>query len=189
MLNLNDWCVSVFKLKPETIKETITELYNFTANLDDVISIHFMIRDRLDKEVVFSFRVLSEPDKLEIVRSKIKYKLDSLLEKDAFSVDPKGDSPLKKYGAWSTEDRIKKFGAEKFKKFYEALDTISKLVIQMLEDDYFEASERVELAHVTSWMLGCTEYGLLDTKHWELGYFDRIEGKNYCYLRRDFPLN
>ena len=146
-----------------------------------------MIRDRLDEKVVFSFRVLSEPDKLKIVKSKIKYKLGSLLNKDVFSVDPNSIDPLIKYVAWPVEKIITKRGADKFKKFYETLDALSKLVIQMLENDYFEPSERIELAHVTSWMLGCTEYGLLDTKHWELGYYDRIEGKNHCYLRKDFP--
>ena len=57
----------------------------------------------------------------------------------------------------------------------------------MIESNYFESSERIELAHVMSWMLGCTEYGSLDTKHWELGYYDRIEGKYHCSLRKDFP--
>jgi len=184
---MNDWCVSVFKIKPETIRKTITELYRFTEGLDGVISLHFMIRDRLDEEVVFSFRVLSEPDKLKIVKSKIKYKLGTLLEKDVFSVDPNTDHPLAKYVAWSVEERRAKYSTNKFQKFYKTLEAISKLVIQMLENDYFEASERIELAHVTSWMLGCTEYGLLDTKHWEIGYYDRIEGKNHCYLRKDFP--
>jgi len=184
---MKEWSIAVFKIKPEKIKETILDLYHFTEDLDGVISIHFMIKDRLDEEVVFSFRVLSEPDQLEIVRSKIKYKLGSLLNKDAFSVDPNSINPLIKYVAWPFEDILTKRGADKFKKFYETLDAISKLVIQMIESDYFKASERVELAHVTSWMLGCTEYGLLDSKHWEIGYYDRIEGKNHCYLRKKFP--
>ena len=71
MLIMNDWCVSVFKIKPETIKNTVTELYHFTESLDGVISLHFMIKDRLDEEVVFSFRVLIEPDKVKIIRSKM----------------------------------------------------------------------------------------------------------------------
>ena len=183
---MKDWIVSVFKIKPETIKETITELYHFAESLDGVISLHFMIKDRIDKKVVFSFRILTEPDILKIVRSKIKYKLGLLVEKDSFFVDPEIENPLIKYVAWPFEDIITKRGADKFKKFYETLDALSKLVIQMLENDYFEPSERIELAHVTSWMVGCTEYGLLDTKHWEIGYYDRVEGKNYCSLRKDF---
>ena len=184
---MKDWSISVFKLKPKNIKTTVTDIYQFTKSLDGVISLHFMIKDRLDEKVVFSFRVLSEPDKLKIVRSKIKYKLNSILEKDAFCVDPEGDNPLTKYVAWPVQKIITKRGADKFKKFYETLDALSKLVIQMLENDYFGPSERIELAHITSWILGCTEYGLLDTKHWEIGYYDRVEGKNHCYLRKDFP--
>ncbi len=184
---MKDWSIAVFKIKPEKIKETILDLYHFTEDLDGVISIHFMIKDRLNEEVVFSFRVLSEPDKLKIIKSKIKYKLGTLLEKNAFSVDPNPDHPLTKYVAWPFEDKIIKRGENKFKKFYETLEAINKVVIQMIENDYFESSERIELAHITAWMLGCTEYGLLDTNHWEIGYYDRIEEKNHCYLRRDFP--
>lgn len=186
---MKDWSVAVFKLKPENIKKTVVDLYHFVEDLEGVISLHFLIRDRSDDEVVFSFRVLSEPGKLKIVRSKIKYKLGSLLKKDVFSVDPEADDPLVKYVAWSVDDRIAKFGDDKFEKFYKLLETISRLAIDMLESDYFASSERVELAHVISWILGCTEYGVLDTKHWELGYFDRIENRYHCYLRKDFPSN
>ena len=110
-----------------------------------------------------------------------------MFEKDAFSVDPNSDDPLKKYAIWTIKDRIAKSGAYNFQKFYKALEAMSKVVIQMIENDYFKSSERVELAHAASWMLGCTEYGTLDTKQWELGYFDRIEGKYHCSLRKDFP--
>jgi hypothetical protein len=182
---MKDWSVAVFKVKPLNIK-TVVDFYRFVEDLEGVTSLHFLIRDRVDDEVVFSFRVLSEPDKLRIVRSKMKYKLGLLFEKNAFSVDPKSDDPLAKYVAWSIEERIAKFGIEKFQKFCELLQKISRLAIDMLETDYFASSERVELAHVTSWMLGCTEYGVLDTKHWELGYFDRIENRYHCYLRKDF---
>ena len=66
-----------------------------------------------------------------------------MLEKEAFSVDPNNDDPLIKYVAWPFEDIITKRGADKFKKFYETLDALSKVVIQMIESDYFESSERV----------------------------------------------
>jgi hypothetical protein len=183
---MKDWSVAVFKVKPENTK-TVVDFYRFVEDLEGVASLHFLIRDRLDDEVVFSFRVLSEPGKLKIVRSKMKYKLDTLLEKEAFAVDPEAHDPLAKYVAWSIEDRIAKFGVDKFQKFCELLQKISRLAVDMLEAGYFGSSERVELAHVTSWILGCTEYGVLDTKHWELGYFDRIENQYHCYLRKDFP--
>jgi hypothetical protein len=184
---VKDWTVAVFKVKPEEIKTTVVDFYRFVEDLEGVISLHFLIRDRLDDYVVFSFRVLSEPDKLKIVSSKMKYKLGLLLEKEAFSVNPNSDHPLAKYVAWPAENTITERGADKFKKFFKTLDALSKVVIQMLDSDYFESSERVELIHVASWMLGCTEYGVLDTKHWEIGYFDRIEDRYHCYLRKDFP--
>ena len=57
----------------------------------------------------------------------------------------------------------------------------------MIENNYFASNERVELAHVMSWMLGSTEYGLLSTSGMEIGYYDRL-GDKYCsYLRQDFP--
>ena len=184
---MKDWTVAVFKVKPENIKKTVVDFYYFAEDLEGVSSLHFLIRDRVGDEVVFSFRVLSDPNQLKIVSSKMKYKLGLLLEKDAFFVNPDSDHPLAEYVAWPVEDTITERGADKFKRFYKTLDALSKVVIQMLESDYFESSERVELAHVTSWMLGCTEYGLLDTKHWELGYFDRIENRYHPYLRKDFP--
>ena len=187
VFRMKDWTVAVFKVKPETIKRAVVDFYRFVEALEGVVSLHFLIRDRVDDKVVFSFRVLSEPDKLKIVSSKMKYKLGLLLEKDAFSVDPEAADPLAKYIAWSIDDRIAKSGADKFDKFYKLLETISRMAIDMLESNYFGSSERVELAHVTSWILGCTEYGVLDTKHWELGYFDRIENRYQCYLRKDFP--
>jgi hypothetical protein len=184
---MKDWSFAVFKVKPETIKTTVVDFYRFVEDLEGVVSLHFLIKDRVDEDVVFSFRVLSDPNQLKIVSSKMKYKLGLLLEKDAFSVDPEADDQLAKYIAWSIDDRIAKSGADEFEKFYKLLDTISRLAIDMLESDYFGSSERVELAHFTSWILGCTEYGVLDTKHWELGYFDRIENRYHCYLRKDFP--
>ena len=182
---MKDWSVAVFKVKPENIK-TVIEFYRI-EDLEGVMSLHFLIRDRVDDGGFFSFRVLSKPDKLKIVSNKMKYKLGLLLAKDAFSVDPNTHNPLAKYVAWSIEDRINKYGVEKFQKFCELLQKISRVAIDMLESEYFGSSERVELAHVTSWILGCTEYGVLDTKHWELGYFDRIENRYHCYLRQDFP--
>ena len=56
----------------------------------------------------------------------------------------------------------------------------------MIENSYFGSSERVELAHNVSRMLGCTEYGLLSTSGMEIGYYDRIEDKYSSHLREAF---
>jgi len=48
-------------------------------------------------------------------------------------------------------------------------------------------NERVELAHFMSWMVGCTEYGLLSTMGMEVGYYDRLNDEYCSYLRQNFP--
>ena len=64
---------------------------------------------------------------------------------------------------------------------------MSAIVVQLIENDYFASNERIEFAHVTSWMLGCTEYGMLRTSGMEVGYYDRLEDKYCSYLRQGFP--
>jgi hypothetical protein len=60
------------------------------------------------------------------------------------------------------------------------------MVVQMIENNYFASNERVELSHVTSWILGCTEYGILRTSGMEVGYYDRLDDKYCSYLRQEF---
>lgn len=61
------------------------------------------------------------------------------------------------------------------------------IIVQLIENEYFASNERVELAHVISWMLGCTEYRLLSASGMEIGYYDRLEDKYCSYLRQGFP--
>ena len=96
---------------------------------------------------------------------------------------------LEKYVAWSPEKRLADFGQSKFNQFIDALKNMSAMIVEMIGNDYFASSERVELAHVMSWMLGCTEYGLLSTSGMEVGYYDRFKDKYCSYLRQDFPKN
>jgi hypothetical protein len=88
---------------------------------------------------------------------------------------------------WGNEKRLSSSGVDKFPEFCSLLSKMSGLVIEMLRNDYFSSAERVEIAHVMSWMLGYTEYGIVSTKHFEVGYYDRIEDKYCQYLRQDFP--
>lgn len=183
----DDWCVAVFKCKKENVGSILVDFYSFVKNVEDVKNQHFLIRDRVLDEVVFSYRVLVEPKAKEVIRSKLAYKLGTLLSKDDFAVDPDPDHPFRKYVAWSSEGRLAEYGPKKFAQFCCFLGEMSRLVIQMMKKGYFSSAERVEMAHVMSWMLGCTEYGLLSTQHWEIGYYDRIENKNYQYLKQNFP--
>ena len=182
----DEWCVAVFQCTPENVRGVLLEFYGFMTDVEGVKSLHFLIRDRVKNEVVVSFRVLAAEKTREIVRSKMSYKL-GILVPDKFAVNPDSQNPLNKYVAWGTEKRMSKSGLDKFPEFCNLLSKMSGLVIEMLKNDYFGSTERVEIAHVMSWMLGCTEYGKMSPTHWELGYYDRIEDKYCQYLKQNFP--
>ena len=183
----NEWCVAVFKCSPDSVKKVLVEVYRFADDLKGVRSLHFLVRDRVEDEVVFSFRVMVEPKFKEIVKTKLAYKLGTLLSEDKYAIDPAAGNSLEQYVAWLPEKRIADFGQSKFNQFIDLLKNMSAIVVQMIENDYFASNERVELAHVMSWMLGCTEYGLLSTSGMEIGYYDRLDDKYCSYLRQDFP--
>ena len=54
----DEWSVVVFKCPPEQTKKHLIDFYRYTEYLVGVKSVHFLIRDRLDDEVVVSFRIL-----------------------------------------------------------------------------------------------------------------------------------
>jgi len=122
----------------------------------------------------------------KVVKSKIAYKLKRLTSEDKFAIDPGAEDPLQKYVAWSSKGGIAKHGPEKFIAFCRLLSQLSRIVMEMAKQGYFDSSERVEIAHVMTWMLGCTEYGKLTTTHMEVGYYDRIEDRCHPYLRQSF---
>jgi len=187
MVISSEWCVAVFKCNSHSVKKVLVEVYRFADDLKGVRSLHFLIRDRVEDEVVFSFRVMVEPKFKEIVKSKLAYKLGTLLSEEKFAIDPAAGNSLEQYVAWLPEKRIADFGQTKFNLFIDLLKNLSAIVVQLFENDYFASHERVELAHVMSWMLGCTEYGLLSTSGMEIGYYDRLDDKYCSYLRQDFP--
>jgi hypothetical protein len=183
----NEWCVAVFKCSPNSVKKVLVEVYRFAYDLKGVRSLHFLVRDRVEAEVVFSFRVMVEPKFKEMIKTNLSCKLGTLLSEDKYAVDPATGNSLEQYVAWLPEKRIADFGSNKFNLFIDLLKNLSALVVQMIENDYFASNERVELAHVMSWMLGCTEYGLLSSSGMEIGYYDRLDNKYCSYLRQDFP--
>lgn len=181
-----DWIVTVFKCKSDNVENLLVDFYSFVKDLEGVRDLHFLIRDRVENEVVFSFRLFVERKDKEATKSKIAYKLRSFTPKSRFAIDPSKRSSFAKYVAWSPEAKIAKYGKRKFNRFCKTLSQMSRLVVEMAEKKYFSSAERVEIAHVMSWMLGCTEYGLLSTKHMEIGYYDRIDDKSHPYLKQDF---
>ena len=182
----DDWCVAVFKCKPDKVEKLLIDFYSFVEDLKGVRNLHFLIRDRVDDEVVFSFRVQVEPADKEVIKSKIAYKLRKFIPKRKFAIDPTMRSSFAKYVAWSPKGRIAEHGARKFSRFCKFLSQMSRLVIEMAKKKYFDSAERVEMAHVMSWMLGCTEYGLLSAEHTEIGYYDRIKDKSHQYMKQSF---
>ena len=183
----SEWCVAVFKCSPNSVKKVLVEVYRFADDLKGVRSLHFLVRDRVEDEVVFSFRVMVEPKFKETVKTKLAYKLGTLLSEDKYVIDPAAGNSLEQYVAWLPGKKIADFGQSKFNQFIDLLKNLSAIVVQMIENDYFASNERVELAHVMSWMLGCTEYGLLSASGMEVGYYDRLEDKYCSYLRQEFP--
>lgn len=186
MHNLDQWLVAVFKCNSSVAKKTLIEFYNFVDALEAVRSLHFLIRDRIGDEVFFSFRVLVEPKFKEIIKTKLIFKLGTLLTNDEFAINPTAGNSLAKYVAWHPEKRISDLGEDKFSKFIDVLKNMSAIIVGLVEQDYFASSERIELAHVISWMFGCTEYGMLSTSGMEIGYYDRLENKYCSYLREEF---
>lgn len=183
----NRWVVAVFKCPSSTVKKTLVEFYRFVEELNGVQSLHFLIRDRIEDEVVFSFQVMAEHKFKETIKNKLAKKLCTLLAADKFAVDPAPENSLAQYVAWSAEKRLAEVGQDKFGRFVDVLQDMSSFVIELVEKDYFASNERVELSHVMSWMLGCTEYGMLSTSGMEVGYYDRLEDKYCSYLRQDLP--
>jgi hypothetical protein len=183
----NEWCVAVFKCGPDSLKKVLVEFYRFVYDLKGVRSLHFLVRDRVYDEVVFSFRVMVEPKFKEIVKSKLSLKLGTLLSKEKYAIDPISENSFEQYVAWLPEKRIGDFGQNKLNQFIDFLKNMSVLVVQLVENDYFASNERSELSHVIPWMFGCTEYGLLSTSGIEVGYYDRLEDKYCSYLRQVFP--
>lgn len=179
------WIVAVFKCNAPEV-QIISQFYRFVDALKGVQSLHFLIRDRVEDQVAVSFRIMVDSKQKDIIKSKAVYKLGTLLPADKFAIDPTSESELGKYAAWYPEKRIADFGQVKFNQFIDILKNMSSTIIVIIENNYFASSERTELAHTFSWMLGCTEYGLLSSLGMEIGYYDRIEDKYCSYLKEVF---
>jgi hypothetical protein len=180
------WSVVVLRCSAESVRSVLLGLYDFVKDIEGVRDLHFLIRDRIGKEIVITFRVLLESRHERVIKSKIAFKLGTWLSNDKFAVDPDVKSRFRKYVAWEPEKRIADIGPEKFTAFCGFLSRFSRLVLDMMKEGYHSSAERVEMARSVSWMLGCTEYGLMSPTHWEVGYYDRLENKTSAYLKQKF---
>ena len=177
------WSIIVVRIASNNVQEMLITLYRFIEHLVGVHSLHFIIRDRIDDTVVVSFRILLEREEQDYIERTITQQLQNMLTENVFIMNPEPDHPLYKYVAWPWKERIEKDGMKKFTEFYTFLNQFSRIIIEMGETDYFSSPERVEMAHVVSWLLGCTEYGQLSTTEMRIGYYDRIQNEYYPYLR------
>ena len=177
------WSVLVVNIPSANVQEMLVSMYRFIEHLMGVQSLHFIIRDRIDDVVVVSFRILLEREQQDHIEQMITQQLQNVLDERAFIMNPQTDHPLYKYVAWPWKKRIEKDGMKKFTEFVTFLNQFSRLIIDMGEANYFSSHERVEMAHVVSWLLGCTEYGQLSTTEMRIGYYDRIQNEYYPYLR------
>mgnify|MGYP005850079753 CR=1 FL=1 len=112
----DELCVAVFKCKPEEIKSVLPEFCNFVNGLQGVKSSHFLIRDRVDDEAVFSFRVMVNPKLKHVIKSKLSYKLGTLLS-TKFAVELPLDNSLQEFVAWEPEKKVAECGLQKFDDF------------------------------------------------------------------------
>jgi hypothetical protein len=117
----NEWCVAVFKCHSDSMKKVLVEFYRFADGLKGVRSLHFLIRDRVETEVVFSFRVMVEPKVKEKVKSNLARKLGMLLSEDDYAIDPFAGTCFEQYVAWLPEKRIADCGQIKFNLFIDFL--------------------------------------------------------------------
>ncbi len=186
-MSVDNWSVAVLRCKADKTGNILLGLYDFVKDVEGVRDLHFLIRDRIDDDVVLSIRMLLESQHVRVVKSKVAFKLGTVLSKDRFAVDPIAENPLAKYVAWQPDKRIAESGPEKFTALCRFLSRLSRIAVEMIREGYFNSAERVEMAHLVSWMLGCTEYGLISSAHWEVGYYDRLEDKACPYLKQDFP--
>ncbi len=75
-------------MQTRTNQDALPDFCHFVRGLDCVKSLHFLIRDRINDEVVFSFRVMVDPKQKRLVKSKTTYKLGTLFSSDKFAVEP-----------------------------------------------------------------------------------------------------
>ena len=131
------------------------------------------------------FRADPESELLRHLRNSVSNVNFTISEKNEFEFWD--EDPIS--GSHDWEVRIDREGEEKFTQFCNFLSQLSKVVVDMAKKDYFSSNERVELAHVMSWILGCTEYGRLSPRDVRVGYYDRIEDRFYTYLRQSLTDN
>ena len=85
-MSSNDWIVVVIKLTSDKARDMLVDFYRYAEDLIGVKDVHFVIRDRVDEEVVFSFRILVESQEQMKLEERVAFKLGGKLPDDALSL-------------------------------------------------------------------------------------------------------
>ena len=89
-----------------------------------------------------------DPKQERLVKSKTTYKLGTLFSTGKFTVEPASGNSLQEHVAWELEKRVTDHGLKKSDDFTDFLCSMSKLVVEIVEKEYFASNGRVELAYI-----------------------------------------
>lgn len=60
IMSIDNWSVAVLRCKADRTRNSLLDLYDFVRDIEGVRDLHFLIRDRIDDEIVLSIRMLLE---------------------------------------------------------------------------------------------------------------------------------
>ena len=109
------WIIAVLKCRAEDAPSFLVDFYDFVEDLEEVKDLHFLIRDRVDDDAIFSFRFLTEKKNYRIAHSKISFKLKSHFPNERFILNPEATHPLFKFAAFPWRQAVKDRGAERYR--------------------------------------------------------------------------
>jgi hypothetical protein len=180
----NDLSVVVMKCKADETRNSLIEFYDFVKDVVGVKDLFFLIRDRVENDVILVFQISMEPTLEKAVESKIIYKLKKLLPENNYVIEPDINHSLYKYAS----PIMRKLGIDSKKSVVlnNLLSQLGRIAVDVIKTNCFDSEDRVEIVSAMSMMLGLTEYGLLSTKEMEVGYYDRIDNKYHTCLKESF---
>ena len=96
----DNWSVVVVKCPSEQTQKMLVDFYRYVEYIVGVNSLHFLIHDRVDDEVVLSFRILIDSTEKRRIDEVVALKLQNSFPKGKFALNPEPKHPLYTYVAW-----------------------------------------------------------------------------------------
>jgi len=84
MMSSEDWSVIVFKVEADKARKILVELYRYVKDLIGVKDLHFLIRDRVQDDIVLNFRILLESNKKNDLENAIAFHLGKAMSENAY---------------------------------------------------------------------------------------------------------